>query len=58
VSELTHPCPDCGRRFAVVVADAHWLAEAMRRNPKLQLICSACGRRELRRLNGQKPAVQ
>jgi len=58
MSALTHPCPDCGRRFPVVVADAHWLAEAMRRNPKLQLICGRCGRAALRRLNGLRPAVQ
>lgn len=46
-------CPDCGRRFTIPLQDVAWLAEALRRNPALKLICSACGWIETKRLEGQ-----
>jgi RNase P subunit RPR2 len=49
---LKHTCPDCERVFVIPLADVSWLAEALRRNPVLKIICAACGRLELKRLKG------
>lgn len=44
-------CPSCGKLFIIPIKDISWLAEAKKRNPKLQIICFYCGRREQFRLD-------
>ena len=36
-------CPDCGKIFMIPAQDVAMLAEALRRNPPLKIICAACG---------------
>jgi hypothetical protein len=47
-------CADCGRLFVIPLRDVSWLAEALRRNPALKLICAACSRLEELRLVGKR----
>jgi hypothetical protein len=51
---MTRLCASCFRPFTIPLGDVPWLAEAMRRNPVLKLICSACGRLEELRLAGKR----
>ena len=36
-------CPDCGRKFFLEIKFLVMLNESIKRNPKLKIICSACG---------------